>query len=159
MEKTLVRIYTDGACSPNPGLGGWGALLISPTHPGKPRELSGAEADSTNNRMELTAAVMALKALTRPCRVELTTDSEYLQKGFTEGWLDRWQRNGWKTASRKPVANADLWRELLALSRQHDISWHWVRGHDENPYNNRCDELAVAARQQLKRDLNAARAD
>jgi ribonuclease HI len=157
MEKSLVRIYTDGACSPNPGIGGWGAILVSPEHAGKEKELSGAEADSTNNRMELTAAVMALKALTRPCRVELTTDSEYLQKGFTEGWLERWQRNGWKTAARKPVANADLWRELLVLARPHDISWHWVRGHQEHPLNNRCDELAVAARQQLARELAALR--
>lgn len=159
MEKPLVRIYTDGACSPNPGLGGWGAILISPDHPEKRKELSGAEADSTNNRMELTAAVMALKALTRPCRVELTTDSEYLQKGFTEGWLERWQRNGWKTSARKPVANADIWRELLALSRQHEISWHWVRGHEEDPLNNRCDELAVAARRQLARERHLASAD
>jgi ribonuclease HI len=151
-DKPFVEIYTDGACSPNPGVGGWAAILVSPDHPEKPRELSGAEPATTNNRMELTAAVRGLEALKRSCKVQLTTDSEYVQKAFTEGWLARWQRNGWKTASKKPVANADLWRELVRLTQLHDVSWHWVRGHAEHPMNSRCDELAVAARLQLADD-------
>lgn len=153
-DKPLVQIYTDGACSPNPGIGGWGVILVSPGHPDKERELSGAQEDTTNNRMELTAAVRGLEALKRSCRVQLTTDSEYVQKAFAEGWLARWQRNGWKTASKKPVANADLWKELVRLTQIHEVTWHWVRGHAEHPMNNRCDELAVAAREQLAASLS-----
>ena len=152
-DKPLVQMYTDGACSPNPGIGGWGAILISPNHPGQQRELSGAQADTTNNRMELTAAVRGLDILKRTCRVQLTTDSQYVQKAFTEGWLVRWQRNGWKTASKHPVANADLWRDLVRLTQLHEVSWHWVKGHNEHPLNTRCDDLAVAARLQLAAEL------
>lgn len=144
-----VHIYTDGACSPNPGIGGWGAILISTS--GKRKELSGAERQSTNNRMELTAAIRALEALTKPCRVDLYTDSEYVKNAFTAGWLAKWERNGWRNSAKDPVKNADLWRELLELSQKHQITWHWVRGHASNPNNNRCDELAVAAREQLAR--------
>jgi ribonuclease HI len=144
-----VKIYTDGACDPNPGTGGWAAILVAAS--GTKKELSGAERDSTNNRMELTGAIKALEALKSPCTVELYTDSEYLKKAFTDGWLIKWQRNGWRNAQKKPVANKDLWEELLTLSQTHEITWHWVRGHASNPMNNRCDELAVAAREKLAR--------
>lgn len=154
MTKPTVIIYCDGACSPNPGVGGWGAILISPAHNGAQRELSGAEAGSTNNRMELTAAVMGLRTLKRPCVVQLTTDSEYLKKAFTEGWLAKWQRNGWRTADRKPVANADLWTQLARLTEIHDVSWRWVRGHADDDVNNRCDALAVRARESLAENLS-----
>ena len=147
--RPRVKIYTDGACSPNPGTGGWGAILVSAG--GDKKELSGAESDSTNNRMEITAAIKALAALKKPCVVNLYTDSEYLKNAFTEGWLAKWQLNGWKTAARKPVKNDDLWREVLHLSTVHEVIWHWVRGHDSNPMNNRCDELAVSAREKHAR--------
>lgn len=146
--KPRITIFTDGACNPNPGTGGWGAILLAAD--GKRKELSGAEADSTNNRMELTAAIAALSALTKPCIVSLYTDSEYLMKAFTEGWLAKWELNGWRTAGRKPVKNDDLWRQLLELAQKHEITWHWVRGHASNPNNNRCDELAVAARMKMQ---------
>jgi ribonuclease HI len=149
MAKTSVDIYTDGACSPNPGAGGWAAVLISPDHDNHTSEISGGERDSTNNRMELTAAIMALRGLKRPCEVRLHTDSQYLRNAFAKKWLDSWQHNGWRTASRKPVANQDLWQELLRLNDVHDIEWLWVRGHNDNPYNERCDQLAVAARERL----------
>jgi ribonuclease HI len=149
MIKPLVHIFTDGACSPNPGIGGWAAILIAPQHDGRRREIAGAERDSTNNRMELTAAVMALRALKFPCKVELTTDSEYLKNAFTEGWLANWRANGWRTKSRKPVANDDLWKQLLQLSDVHEVQWHWVRGHADNELNARCDALAVQAREEL----------
>ena len=149
--KPRVHIYTDGACSPNPGTGGWGAILIS-ADKGARKEFSGAQRDTTNNRMELTAAIEALKALKVPCQVELVTDSQYVMNGFTEGWLEKWQRNGWRTASKKPVVNVDLWRELLELTAKHETTWKWVRGHNANPMNNRCDELAVAARTKLTRN-------
>jgi len=137
-----VVVYTDGACSGNPGPGGWAALLkFGDTE----RELSGGEARTTNNRMELRAAIEALKALKEPCRVSIHTDSAYLQRAFEEGWLDRWQRNGWKTASKKPVENQDLWQELLRLSRLHRVAWVKVKGHADDVYNNRVDRLAVAA--------------
>jgi len=137
-----VWIYTDGACRGNPGPGGWGALLRAAD--GKERELSGAEAATTNNRMELTAAIMALRALTRPCRVVLTTDSEYVKKGITE-WLPGWKRRGWRTAGRTPVKNADLWRALESEAARHQVSWHWVRGHTGHPENERADALANRA--------------
>jgi len=137
-----VWIYTDGACRGNPGPGGWGALLRAAD--GKERELSGAEAATTNNRMELTAAIMALRALTRPCRVVLTTDSEYVKKGITE-WLPGWKRRGWRTAGRTPVKNADLWRALESEAARHQVSWHWVRGHAGHPENERADALANRA--------------
>ena len=134
----VVRIYTDGACKGNPGPGGWGALLRSGTHE---RELYGGDPATTNNRMELTAVIRALEALKRPSKVEVYTDSEYVMKGITE-WLAAWKRRGWKTADRKPVKNADLWRELDELAGRHEIRWHWVRGHSGHPENERADALA-----------------
>ena len=143
MNATLpkVTIYTDGACSGNPGPGGWGVLLSFGSHK---KELSGGEIETTNNRMELTAALEALKALTRPCQVEFYTDSEYLRKGITE-WMANWKRRGWKTAGKKPVKNQDLWRELDAAIQVHQIRWHWVRGHAGQRENERVDRLARAA--------------
>lgn len=140
-----VEIYTDGACSGNPGPGGWGAILRAAGHE---RELSGAEPRTTNNRMELTAALRALEALKRPCRVVIYTDSTYVQKGMN-GWLDNWKRNGWRTASKKPVRNADLWRSLDEASERHSIQWRWVRGHTGNPGNERADALARDAIESL----------
>lgn len=137
-----IIIYTDGACSGNPGPGGWAAILRFGDYV---RELSGGEPLTTNNRMELQAAIEALRALKEPCRVALHTDSAYLQRAFEEGWLERWQRNGWKTASKKPVENQDLWQELLRLTRQHDVTWVKVKGHADDAYNNRADQLAVEA--------------
>jgi ribonuclease HI len=134
----VVRIYTDGACKGNPGPGGWGALLRSGTHE---RELYGGDPATTNNRMELTAVIRALEALKRPSKVEVYTDSEYVMKGITE-WLAAWKRRGWKTADRKPVKNADLWRELEELVHKHEVRWHWVRGHAGHPENERADALA-----------------
>ena len=136
-----VTIYTDGACSGNPGPGGWGVLLRF----GRlEKELSGGEMETTNNRMELTAAIEALKALNRPCQVQFYTDSEYLRKGITE-WIRAWKRRGWKTAGKKPVKNQDLWRELDAAIQQHTIQWHWVRGHAGRRENERVDRLARQA--------------
>ena len=136
-----VEIFADGACSGNPGPGGWGALLRSG---GVEKELSGFAAETTNTRMELTAAIAGLAALKRPCRVHLTTDSEYLKKGMTE-WLAGWLRRGWQNAKKQPVANRDLWEQLLALSNRHQVEWHWVRGHNGHAENERCDSLARAA--------------
>lgn len=152
-SKPLVHIYCDGACSPNPGIGGWGAVLIAPEHGNHRRELSGAEPNTTNNRMELMGAIMALRALKRPSRVVLHTDSQYLRNAFEKRWLASWQRNGWRTAQKQPVLNQDLWRELLELSAVHDIEWRWVRGHAGIAENERCDELAVAARMELAAKL------
>jgi ribonuclease HI len=134
----VVRIYTDGACKGNPGPGGWGALLRSGAHE---RELHGGDPATTNNRMELTAVIRALAALKRPSEVEVYTDSEYVKKGITE-WLAAWKRRGWKTADRKPVKNADLWRELDEAAGRHRVRWHWVRGHAGHPENERADALA-----------------
>ena len=136
-----VAIYTDGACSGNPGPGGWGAVLLSGGHR---RELSGAAPDTTNNRMELTAAIRALEALTRPSQVALYTDSTYLRDGITR-WLPNWKARGWRTAAKSPVKNRDLWEALDALARRHDVSWHWVKAHAGNPENERADTLARAA--------------
>ena len=133
-----VEIFTDGACSGNPGPGGWGAIL---RFRGRTRELSGGEADTTNNRMEMLAAISALEALTRPCAVDLFTDSSYLKGGITQ-WIHAWRRNGWKTADKKPVKNADLWQRLLASAERHDVAWHWVKGHAGYEANERADELA-----------------
>jgi ribonuclease HI len=133
-----VEVYTDGACKGNPGPGGWGALLVSGKHR---RELCGGVAHTTNNRMELTAAIEALAALKRPCRVQLYTDSQYVRTGITE-WLPQWKRRGWKTASKKPVKNADLWVALETEIERHEVHWHWVRGHAGHPGNERADELA-----------------
>jgi len=135
-----VEIFTDGACSGNPGPGGWGALL---RYNGKVKELSGGEALTTNNRMELTAAIRALDALKQPCRVELHTDSEYVKNGIS-GWIEGWKRNGWRTADKKPVKNVELWQALDEARRRHDVHWHWVRGHAGHPENERADELARA---------------
>ena len=147
----IVHIYSDGACSPNPGLGGWAAVLISPGHGDRRREMSGAVPDTTNNRMELLAAVKAFEALKKPCTVTFHTDSRYLRDAFEKQWLDKWQRNGWRTATKDPVKNEDLWRELLTRTAPHDVSWVWVRGHHTDPENNRCDELAVRAREAYHR--------
>ena len=146
MSLPRVHIYCDGACSPNPGLGGWGSILVSPAHGHARKELSGAEADTTNNRMELTAALMSLRALKAPCEVQLFTDSQYVRNAFAEKWLERWQATGWKTAARQPVLNADLWQALLEQARVHQVTWHWVRGHAGHEENERADALAVAAR-------------
>ncbi|HKJ10577.1 MAG TPA: ribonuclease HI [Gammaproteobacteria bacterium] len=136
MDK--VEAFTDGACRGNPGPGGWGVLLRYGSHE---RTLHGGEPMTTNNRMELTAAIRALEALKRPCRVTLTTDSQYVRKGITE-WLADWKRRGWKTSARKPVKNADLWQRLEAAAGRHEVQWHWVRGHAGHPENERADQLA-----------------
>ena len=139
-ELPDVEIFTDGACKGNPGPGGWGAILRSN---GKERELSGGESPSTNNRMELMAAIQALNALKKPCHVQLWTDSNYVRDGITK-WIHGWRRNGWKTADRKPVKNAELWQALLDASEPHRIEWHWVKGHAGHPENERADQLACA---------------
>jgi ribonuclease HI len=133
-----VQLFTDGACSGNPGPGGWGAIL---RFKGIDKELWGGEPQTTNNRMEMMAAIAGLEALTRPCVVEIYTDSEYVKKGMTE-WLRGWKARGWKTADKKPVKNEDLWRRLDEAAARHTVSWHWVRGHSGHPENERADELA-----------------
>ncbi len=135
-----VTIYTDGGCEPNPGVGGWGAVLIHGQHE---RRLSGGECSSTNNRMEMTAAIAALTALKRPCEVQLYSDSNYLVKGISE-WIHKWKRNNWRSGG-KEVLNKDLWIALDEAARQHRVHWHWVRGHQGNHYNEICDQLAGAA--------------
>ncbi len=134
----VVDIYTDGACKGNPGVGGWGVLFKST---GRTRELYGGEAQTTNNRMELTAPIRALETLKRPCHVRLHTDSQYVQLGISR-WIHGWKKNGWRTSDKKPVKNDDLWRELDALAAQHDIEWVWVKGHAGHDGNERADELA-----------------
>ena len=133
-----VAIWTDGACSGNPGPGGWGALL---RYGAQERELKGGEKLTTNNRMELTAAIEALESLKRPCAVSVHTDSQYLRGGVT-GWLSRWKRNGWRTADKKPVKNVELWQRLDAALKSHEVRWHWVKGHAGHPENERADQLA-----------------
>jgi len=140
-----AEIYTDGACRGNPGRGGWGAVL---RYKGHEKTLYGAEPLTTNNRMELMAAIRALESLKRPCRVRLTTDSQYVQKGITE-WMANWKRNGWKTAAKKPVKNADLWQRLDTAISGHQIQWEWVRGHSGHPENELADELANKAIDEL----------
>ena len=140
-ELRHVEIATDGACKGNPGPGGWGALL---RFGAKERAMSGAEAVSTNNRMELTAAIKALEALKQPCRVTLSTDSRYVMDGLTK-WIHGWQKNGWRTADKKPVKNAELWQALLAAAKPHRIEWKWVKGHAGHPDNERADRLASDA--------------
>ena len=142
-----VTIYTDGACRGNPGPGGWGAVLSYGEHQ---KELQGAEAVTTNNRMELTAAIEALAALKRGCRVELYTDSQYLRQGITE-WIHQWKNRNWRTADKKPVKNVDLWERLDAEIGRHEIAWHWVKGHAGDPGNERADELANQAIDELMR--------
>lgn len=136
-----VEAWTDGACRGNPGPGGWGVLLRSAGHE---RALSGAEPQTTNNRMELTAAIRALEALKHPCSVDLYTDSQYVRGGITE-WLAGWKKNGWRTASRQPVKNQDLWQALEAAAARHEVRWHWVKGHSGQPENDRADALATEA--------------
>ncbi len=143
----VVTLFTDGACSGNPGPGGWGAIL---RWNGTEKELSGGEPGTTNNRMEMTAVIRGLSALKRPCRVEVYTDSQYVQKGISE-WLRGWKARGWKTADNKPVKNEDLWRALDEVASRHQVSWHWVRGHAGHPENERADALA---RQGLKDAAN-----
>ena len=143
LSKNHVEIWTDGACSGNPGPGGWGALL---RFRDVEKELSGGEKDTTNNRMELMAAIRALESLKRRCEVHLTTDSNYVRQGITE-WLPRWKQNGWKTAARKPVKNADLWQRLEAAASKHEVRWSWVKGHSGHPENDRADLLATTAAQ------------
>ena len=140
MELPDVEIFTDGACKGNPGPGGWGAILRAN---GRERELSGGEPLTTNNRMELMAAIEALNALKRPCHVQLYTDSNYVRDGITR-WIHGWRRNGWKTADRKPVKNAELWQALLDATSPHRVDWHWVKGHAGHPENERADALACA---------------
>ncbi|MEH3040101.1 MAG: ribonuclease HI [Sphingomonas paucimobilis] len=141
-ELPRVEIATDGACKGNPGRGGWGAVLRAAD--GRERELSGGEKVTTNNRMELMAAIEGLKALKRPCRVILSTDSRYVMDGLTK-WIKGWQKNGWKTAAKQPVKNAELWQDLLAAARPHRIEWVWVKGHAGHPDNERADKLASDA--------------
>jgi len=136
-----VEIFADGACRGNPGPGGWGAILRMGRHE---KELSGSDPATTNNRMELTAAIRALEALIEPCRVTLHTDSKYVLEGITR-WVHGWQKNGWKTAGKKPVQNAELWHELIAAVARHEVEWVWVKGHDGHPENERADALASAA--------------
>ncbi len=139
-----VIIYTDGGAAPNPGLGGWAAILYSPEH-NKTREIYGAEPNTTNNRMELTAAIKALEALKVPCDVDLHTDSAYLQNSFVKGWLYNWKRKGWKRHG-EDIPNRDLWERLDSLTRTHHVTWHWVKGHAYDERNNRCDALVHKAR-------------
>lgn len=138
-----VTIYTDGACSGNPGPGGWGAIL---QYGANQKEISGGEPQTTNNRMELTAVIEALSALKEPCSVDLYSDSKYVIDGLQKGWAKGWKARGWIKADKKPALNPDLWGRLLELYDYHTLSLHWVKGHAQNPYNNRCDELAVLAR-------------
>ena len=145
-----VTIHTDGACSGNPGPGGWGVILQWGDHT---RELKGGEAHTTNNRMELMAAIMALETLKRPCEVDLHTDSEYLRQGITD-WINGWKRNDWRTAARKPVKNTDLWQRLDAAVHRHTVHWHWVRGHSGHDLNERADELAREAISEIRAGAN-----
>lgn len=135
-----VVIYTDGACSSNPGPGGWAAILMAG---GAKKELSGGEANTTNNRMELMGVISGLKALTRPCNVEVHSDSAYVVNAFSQNWIGKWASNGWKNSAKADVANTDLWKELLELTKIHNVIFVKVKGHADNEYNNRCDELAV----------------
>ena len=142
-----VTLYTDGACSGNPGPGGWGAIL---EFQGIEKELSGGEDNTTNNRMELTAVIEGLSALKEACIVELYSDSKYVIDGLSKGWAVSWRKNGWKKADKKPALNPDLWAKLLDLVAEHQVRYHWVKGHAENPKNNRCDEMAVAQWKKIK---------
>ena len=136
-----VTIYTDGACSGNPGPGGWGAVL---QYNGREKELSGGEAQTTNNRMELSGVIAALEALKEPCAVDLYSDSKYVVDALTKGWAISWRKKGWIKSDKKPALNPDLWEKLLKLTEKHTVACHWVKGHADNKYNNRCDEMAVA---------------
>ncbi len=141
-----IKIYTNGACSGNPGKGGWGAVLV---YNGIEKELSGGELETTNNRMELTAVIEALSKLKEPCEVTLTTDSKYVCDAINKGWLNSWKNNNWKKADKKPALNVDLWQKLLPLLETHRVEFCWVKGHNGHPYNERCDSLAVSFYQNL----------
>ena len=143
MTKQLVEIFSDGACSGNPGPGGYGAIL---RWKGKEKELCGGEKHTTNNRMELTGVIEALSALKYPCKVVLTTDSKYVLDSVTKGWVYNWKKNGWKKADKSPALNVDLWERLLALLEIHEVEWNWIKGHAGHPENERCDSLAVKMR-------------
>ena len=138
-----IELFSDGACSGNPGPGGWGSIL---RFKNIEKELSGGEPETTNNRMELLAVINALEMLKEPCKVKITTDSKYVCDAFLKEWLSSWQKNGWKTANKKPVKNRELWEKLLKLSQIHELSWCWIKGHAGHPENERCDKLAVEAR-------------
>ena len=142
-----VTLYTDGACSGNPGPGGWGAI---PEYRGVEKELSGGEKNTTNNRMELTAVIRGLQALKEPCTVELYSDSKYVLDALQKGWAISWRKKGWIKSDKKPALNPDLWEILLTLTQKHEVHYHWVKGHATNPKNNRCDELAVSEWKKLK---------
>ena len=142
-----VTLYTDGACSGNPGPGGWGAIL---EYNGYQKELSGGEENTTNNRMELTAVIKGLQALKEPCIVELYSDSKYVIDALEKGWAWGWKKKGWIKSDKKPALNPDLWEVLLGLTQKHEMRYHWVKGHADNPMNNRCDEMAVAQWKQIK---------
>lgn len=144
---SFVEIFTDGACSGNPGPGGWGAVLRCN---GVEKELSGGEKDTTNNRMELLAVINAIEALSRPCKIKITTDSSYVVNGITKGWAESWRKNNWRKADKKPALNADLWERLLDGLKRHEYEFEWVKGHAGHPENERCDKLAVAFYQNLK---------
>ncbi|MBR3908805.1 MAG: ribonuclease HI [Clostridia bacterium] len=146
----FVELFTDGACSGNPGPGGWGAVL---RYNGREKELSGGEKETTNNRMELTAAIMGLAALKEPCEVRLVTDSKYVADGITKGWAESWRKNNWRKADKKPALNPDLWERLLDLVNTHKVTIEWVKGHAGHPENERCDRLAVAYYQKLQENL------
>lgn len=145
-DRKTVTIYTDGACSGNPGPGGWGAIL---KYNDIEKEMSGGEKQTTNNRMELMGVISALKALKQPCVVELYSDSKYVIDALTKGWARSWKKNGWVKSDKKPALNSDLWEQLLELADTHELHCHWVKGHAENEYNNRCDRLAVSQRDQF----------
>lgn len=142
-----VTVFTDGACSGNPGPGGWGAIL---RYGEREKELSGGEAETTNNRMELTAVISALEALKEPCKVTVVTDSKYVSDGITLGWAESWRRKGWRRSDNSPALNPDLWEKLLELISKHDVSFVWVKGHDGHPENERCDAMAVTESQKYK---------
>ncbi len=144
---TDVTIYTDGACSGNPGPGGWAAILIAGNYR---KELSGGEANTTNNRMELEGVINGLRALTRPCNVTIYSDSAYVVNAFNQNWLDKWMKNGWKNSAKAEVANSDLWKELVVLTTTHKVTFSKVKGHADDEFNNRCDELAVAESRKFK---------
>lgn len=144
-----VTLYTDGACSGNPGPGGWAAILIYGDYK---KEMSGGEPDTTNNRMELTGVIKGLQALNQPCVVELYSDSKYVIDALEKGWAEGWRKRGWVKADKKPALNPDLWEELLRLCEYHTVNLHWVKGHASNPMNNRCDELAVAEWKKLRNE-------
>lgn len=146
----FVELFTDGACSGNPGPGGWGAVL---RYNGREKELSGGEKETTNNRMELTAAIMGLAALKEPCEVRLVTDSKYVADGITKGWAESWRKNNWRKADKKPALNPDLWERLLDLVNTHKVTIEWVKGHAGHPENERCDQLAVAYYKNLQENL------